>query len=117
MGLLERFQTLYSNNKFFYRSEGKAKLLYEILSGIIQGCPLSGSICVIVVDPFLRLFKKSLLDSTNCAFADDIATIIQKLDDLQTLKANFDLFKDISGLDPKIKKCCLIPLGHDPTAE
>ena len=110
-------KTLYANNKCHYRGEGKAKLLYGILSGIIQGCPLSGSVFVIVVDPFLRLLRKSLLDSTNRAFADDIATIVQKLEELQILKVNSDLFRDIPGLDLKIKKCCLIPLGHDPTAE
>ena len=96
---------------------GKTKLLYGIRSGIIHGCPFSGSIFVIVVDPLLRPLKNSLPESTNRAFADDIATIIQKLDDRQTLKANFDLFRDILGLDLKIKQCCLIPPGHDLTEE
>ena len=33
------------------------------------------------------------------------------------MKTNFDLFRDVSGLDLKIKKCSLIPLGIDPTPE
>ena len=69
------------------------------------------------VDPFLRLLKKTLPSATNRAFADDIATIVRSLQDLPTLKDNFDLFRDISGLDLKIKKCSLIPLGIDPTPE
>ena len=62
------------------------------------------------VDPFFRLLQKTLHSSTNRAFADDIATIVQSLQDLSTLKSNFDLFRDISGLDLK-----LIPLGINPT--
>ena len=116
-GLICYIKSLYTNNKFFYRGDGKTKMLYEILSGIIEGCPLLGSIFDIVVDPSLRLLKKSRPNSTNRTFADDIGTIIQKLDDLKTLKSYLDLFNDISGLDFKIKKCCLIPLGHDPTAK
>ena len=66
------------------------------------------------VDPFLRLLQKTLPNSTNRAFADEIATILQSLQDLSTLKTNFDLFRDIfSGLDLKIKKCSLSPLGID----
>lgn len=61
--------------------------------------------------------QKTLPDSTNRAFADDIATIIQSLNNLTTLKSNFDLFKEVSGLDLKIKKCSLIALGSDPTSE
>ena len=54
------------------------------------------------VGPFLRLRKKTLPNSTNRAFADDIATIVQSLQELSTLKSNFDLSRDISGLDLKI---------------
>ena len=85
------------------------------MSGIIQGCPLSGSIFVLCVDPFLRILQRTL--HTNQAFANDIATIIQSRNDTSTLKTNFDLFEDVSGLDLKIKKCSLIPLGIDPTPD
>ena len=71
-------------------------------------CP---SIFVLAVDPFLRIRFKSPPDDTNTAFADVIATIIQSLGDLTTLRSNFDLFRDVSGLDLKIKKRSLIPLG------
>ena len=114
MGLPEG-PSLYEENLCIYRGGEADKTLYRIESGIIQGCPLSGSIFVVTVDPFLRLLKKTLPSSTNRAFADDIATIVQSLQDLSTLKSNFDLFRDISGLDLKIKKCSLIPLGIDPT--
>ena len=116
-GLLNYLKFLYEDNQCIYRGDETDKNLYRIDSGIIQGCPLSGSIFVMTVDPFLRLLRKTLPSSTNRAFADDIATIVQSLQDLPTLKTNFDLFRDVSGLDLKIKKCSLIPLGIDPTPE
>ena len=60
---------------------------------------------------------KTVPNSINRAFADDIATIVQSLQDLSTLKDIFDLFKDISGLDLKMKKCSLFPRGIDPTPD
>lgn len=103
-GLLNYIKSLYEDNPCIYRGDGTTKTLYQIMSGIIQGCPLSGSVFVMVVDPLLRLLKKSLPDSTNRTFADDIATITQSLNDLITLKATFDLFKEVSGLDLKKKE-------------
>ena len=98
-GLLNNIESLYENNQCIYRGDNSTKTLYQIISGIKQGCPLSGSIFVLTVDPFLRLLERTLPDSTNGALADDIATIIQSLNDLSTLKTNFDFFKDVSGLD------------------
>ena len=104
-GLLYYIRSLYRNNVCIYRGSDSDRTLYKIESGIIQGCPLSGSIFVLTVDPFLQLLKRTIPSATNRAFADDIATLVQSLQDLPTLKRNFDLFKDISGLDLKIKKC------------
>ena len=60
---------------------------------------------------------KDVPRSINRPLADDIATIIQSLNDLSTLKTNYDLFEDVSGLGLKIKKCSLIPLRIDPTPD
>ena len=65
MGLPEGLQNylkfLYEDNQCIYKGGETDKVLYRIDSGIIQGCPLSGSIFVMTVDPFLRLLKKTLL--------------------------------------------------------
>ena len=53
-GLINFFKTLYTNNRCYSTFNGQTVFLY-ILSGIIQGCPASGTIFVIAVDPFLRL--------------------------------------------------------------
>ena len=102
-GLLNYLKFLYEGNQCLYRGDDSDTPLYRVDSGIIQGCPLSGAIFVMTVDPCLRLLQKTLPSSTNRAFADVIATIVQSLQDLSTLKSNFDIFRDISGLDLKIK--------------
>ena len=116
-GLLNYIRSLYEDNVCIYRGGDSDRTLYKIESGIIQGCPLSGSIFVLTVDPFLQLLKRTIPSATNRAFADDIATLVQSLQDLPTLKRSFDLFRDISGLDLKVKKCSLIPLGINPTPD
>ena len=58
-GLLNCLKFLYEDNQFSYRGDNSDKILYQIDSGIIQGCPLSGSIFVMTVDPFLRLLQKT----------------------------------------------------------
>ncbi len=55
--LLNYFKSLYEDDQCIHRGDETDKILYRIDSGIIQGCPLSGSIFVMAVDPFLRLLK------------------------------------------------------------
>mgnify|MGYP002176331320 FL=1 len=85
IGLLNFFRGLDHNNRCFADFGNGTQFLYDILSGIIQGCPLSGSIFVLTVDPFLQLLKRTIPSATNRAFADDIATLVQSLQDLPTL--------------------------------
>jgi hypothetical protein len=111
-GLINYFRALYADNLCFGCFEGEFILLYSILSGIIQGCPASGTIFVLVVDPFLRLLKACLQGSVSRAFADDIGTLIAQLLQLPTLHKAFKNFEDISGLALKHKKCVIVPLGR-----
>ena len=49
--------------------------MFVILSGVLQGCPLSGSLFVIAIDPLLHMFKTMLENSSLAwvrACADDI---------------------------------------------
>ena len=70
---------LYSNNKCHARIGGKSISLYVLASGIIQGCPLSGSVFVIVVDTFLNLLGFQAFQTICKAFADDIGCLMKKL--------------------------------------
>ena len=112
IGLLLFLEALYSNNRCFGCFDGIAVFLYDILSGIIQGCPASGSVFVLSVDGFLRLLNSLDPDTVNRAFADDIGSVIPALYHLPKYYRAFNLFEKISGLALKPKKCAIIPLGR-----
>ena len=54
------------------------RFLFRILCGIIQGCPLSGSLFVIALNPFLNCFE-TLLGTGEImrAFADDLGAVFR----------------------------------------
>ena len=93
---------------------GKQRLDYVYInSGIKQGCPLSGTIFAIVMDPLLRmLIAGPYIGRVRFgAYADDIATVLQRTDvDLPSLLGGFGVIRRASALHLKIRKCCIVPL-------
>ena len=115
IGLYNFFVGLYSNNRCFGIINGDYFFLFNILAGIIQGCPASGSVFVLSVDGFLRLLVALDENSTTCAFADDIGQVISSLKIVDKFYRAFNFFRRASGLSLKIKKCVFIPLGKELT--
>lgn len=112
-GLMRFLETLYDGNKCFGVFDGVQVFLYEVRAGILQGCPLSGTLFVFVVtlDVFLRYLAAMLPGSVTGAFADDIASISKELRELPILFEAFELFGEVSCLLLKPRKCCVVPLG------
>ena len=87
--------------------------LFLILSGVIQGCPLSGLIFVASIDPILAEMKRKLDDknlSITRACADDIAAALRDRASLAVYAHIFSVAKLASGLSHNMKKCVLVPL-------
>jgi hypothetical protein len=114
-GLLMFLKSLYSNINCVSCFDGVTIFLYLIQSGIIQGCPASGSIFVLVVDGFLKALNAMSKDTTTRAFADDIGSVIPSLNLIPKFYRAFNVFERISGLGLKANKCVLIPLGRPLT--
>ena len=53
-GLLVLVRKLDAFNKAYYGSETGIVFMFFVLSGVLQGCPLSGSLFVIVIDPLVH---------------------------------------------------------------
>ena len=89
--------------------------MYNILSAIIQGCPVSGTILVLVVGSFLRMLKDKAKKSTSKAFADDFGTLLSEMLDMIDIEKCFWPFEKSSGLAQKTNKCVIIPRGRPLT--
>jgi hypothetical protein len=84
-----------------------------ICSGIKQGCPLSGSIFALAIDPLIRrILAASVLNSIRItAFADDIAIVVANIFlQLPDIMAIFALWGAVSALMLNSTKTAILPL-------
>jgi hypothetical protein len=89
---------------------------YLILSGILQGCPLSGTLFVFVIDPLLWMFRCHLNKAIIRACADDVGAALKRLADLALLHKLFSEFRSVSPLTLKPAKCVIIMTACDLSA-
>ena len=84
-----------------------------ILSGVLQGCALSGSIFVISLGPFLRYAEQLLSGSTHNtlrACADDLGAVLAHFTTLRQLYQLFCLLAAFTNLHLNLTKCHIAPL-------
>ncbi|KAG8175810.1 hypothetical protein JTE90_013361 [Oedothorax gibbosus] len=75
---------LYSNSTTeFFAGDGLTEPI-SISAGVRQGCPISGILFNIVIDPVLRKLQRDREDFHVLAFADDISIIESSPEQLQT---------------------------------
>ena len=96
--------------------DGEVIWLYEVLAGVLQGCPASGSLFVIAINLCLNAINAAMGKLDICrAFADDIVNVVETIWTLPKIAKVFEVVYNASNLRLKIKKCVLIPLGGPPT--
>jgi hypothetical protein len=113
-GVLCAFDALYEGNEAYWQSGGFACWLFTVVSGVLQGCPLSGSLFVLAIDPLLVLFERYVMRpglGTVTACADDIGAFGENLGSLPILQVSFSSFQGASGLTLKPVKCVLVPVA------
>ena len=108
-GFVTGIRNLYSGNKAYGQSGGVMVFMFMIVSGVLQGCPLSGTLFVLVIDPLLWSFKKKLSSTVIRTCADDIGMALRRLDELCLIAKIFYDFECASNLKLKPKKSILIP--------
>jgi hypothetical protein len=93
---------------------GTSDTVMHIEAGIKQGCPASGSIFALALDPFVRLLCLRLpppLNTVN-AFADDLTIVaLHLLQALRLIHPCFDMLAKAAGLRLNAKKSLIIPLA------
>jgi hypothetical protein len=113
IGLISFIKAIHDSVTAIGRSGTSVVVLFLILSGVIQGCPLASFCFVVAFDPFLNLFddlivKKDLGIIRACA--DDVGGALVSLAQLPKVATIFKLAKVIAGLTIKFKKSALVPL-------
>jgi len=94
---------------------GTLVILFQICSGVLQGCPLSGLIFAIVADPGMSAFDEAINKSkVGCvrACADDVGAALKTIWGLLPMKDIFDDLEACAGLTLKPKKCVIVPTGE-----
>ena len=113
-GLFDGIWNLYKNTKGYMNTHEGLTSIFIILSGVLQGCPLSGSLFVTAIDPLLHMFKVKLEDSAlgwTRACADDIGIVLKHLADLPVVKIVIEKFTRVSGFKLKPAKCVIVLLS------
>jgi hypothetical protein len=97
----------------FAKDPDGISFLFQILCGVLQGCPLSAMLFNLSLNPFLRYFEHLLHPSPHSGFracADDIGVYLESIELLWQFKKVFWAIKRVSGLCLGIPKCVIIPL-------
>ena len=86
---------------------------FMIWSGVLHGCPLSGTIFVLAIDPFLQAFDKSIVQLGKGevgACADDVGASLATIISLVDLFGIFEIARCVAGLSLNTKTCVIVPL-------
>lgn len=105
------------------RLNGSLTRHFSVTRGIRQGCPLSGLLYAISIDPFLVSLRKQLhgvnipifpsVDPVKLtAYTDDITVVIKDSEDVSRLISSLDSFRKASSACINWGKCASLLLGE-----
>ena len=117
-GMLNAFNVLYANNEGVAKVGNLMKWIFSVKCGVLQGCPLSGTLFVLAIDPLLTLFEHHIHNpglGAIYACADDIGAAFKDLRGLVKVHRLFELFRRASGLTLKPVKCIGIIVALEAT--
>ena len=108
--IISFIQMLYSDNVRFIMLRRRLFHHFVVVSGVRQGCPLSGLLFALSQDPFIR-FQVSKIHGLVRAYYDDLAFVhFDLVGSGGDLLADFGGLGGCSGLRLNHSKCALLPL-------
>jgi hypothetical protein len=112
LGFQSLTEMLYFLSATFFQVAGQYLFLYWNFCGIMQGCPLSGSLYAASLDPGARAFRKvdARTGGLTRMCADDIGSSIPDLSALVLYQKVFGVLSRLAGQTLKPSKMFLIPV-------
>lgn len=103
---------LYKDNHHYFNWKGKVHYAFCSKGGVKQGCPLSGILFAIALDPLIRYIMRSVSPrNTMQAYADDILMVVKCLwSEIETIAKCFIDIKKVANLGLNLTKTIVIPL-------
>ena len=104
---------LYADCEALIVLNGQVVNMFSVASGIKQGCPLSGTIFALAIDPLIRALTSRIITppSLLSAYADDLAIVLNDL--FRQLPFVIEVLRywaRASALHLNVPKCTVVPL-------
>ncbi|CAK0871390.1 unnamed protein product, partial [Prorocentrum cordatum] len=121
LGFRNVIEALYSNCLAFssFRAEGtSAELepLFALMCGIMQGCPLSGTVWCLAMDAPIRALLAAIAEHGSLtACAGDLGMLIKNAVALPSIDHTFVSIELAFNLQLALHKCVLVPLWEEIT--
>ena len=113
MRIVRAIRKLYTNCFVHLVFGGTRHRGFKLSSGIKQGCPMSGTIFALSLDPVMRMLASCMRPDRSIitGFADDLAIVMASfMEEFPRIIKTFVIFESASGLALNFKKCVLVPL-------
>eukprot|EP00971_Amphidinium_carterae_P242502 4815157-Amphidinium_carterae.1 len=108
---IRALQLYYRGDSAFVQLHGRKGRLFRITRGVRQGCPGSGLLWAIPLDPVVRAFTSRLcrrsMSIAALWYADDLSTVLRHPEDLDEVDALFQLVLLALSLRIKASKLCV----------
>lgn len=113
---------MYNDIYSMLRVNGTLTRPFSVTRRIRQGCPLSGLLYAISIEPFLSLLSKRLrgIGGSGCpkvpqvkliAYADDVTLIIKNSNDVENIISCLDTFQKATSACINWEKCTSLLMG------
>lgn len=123
-GFISKIQLLYKGATCMIKVAGGLSVPVKVQRGIRQGCPLSGQLYSLVIEPLLCKLREKLtgleiktLDFKSTvklsAYADDVTVLIRNNEDVRVLKEVLECYSKASSANVNWEKSDALWCGRD----
>lgn len=113
-------QAMHESATVFSQLGDELRLFASVRAGVLQGSPLSGSLCVLALGFQLGDIVSAVVvvvpGECGQATADDLAGVLASVDSLARIAQAFERFERWAGLKLRTDKCVVAPLSVNTSA-